>query len=226
MRSGMASITRSARPSSRHRWRPDPGEYLVPCGVGELSPADRPVQGGAHPGHTLVQETLVGLDRVDSAAAAAISSAMPEPIRPDRSLPPHGCRPAESRRWSFLAPFVLIRLNVAWPAPGHPRGADQTRAFSPASAGPRSDQRPGPKTPRPWPLGGQPPARRDADHPPLRQGSRNAGQCAALPDPGNVRSTTRLLGRWRLTQQVATCLSIGGRPPRRGPGRRRSSRPR
>src|SRR5208283_4105158 len=49
---------------------PDPGEYLVPCGVGELAPADRLVQGGAQPGHALVQESLVDLDRDDAAAAA------------------------------------------------------------------------------------------------------------------------------------------------------------
>jgi len=49
----------------------DPGEYLVSCGVGELAPADRLVQGGAQPGHALVQESLVDLDRDDAAATAA-----------------------------------------------------------------------------------------------------------------------------------------------------------
>ena len=72
IRSGMASITRSAfaTPAAMLIRGPDPGQDLLPGGLGELAPADRLVQGGVQPGHALVQEILVDLDRDHPAAAA------------------------------------------------------------------------------------------------------------------------------------------------------------
>ena len=71
IRSGMASITRSAfcHPGRDAVRRPDPGHYLLPRGTGQLAPGNRPVQRHVHPGHALIQETLTDLDRDHPAAA-------------------------------------------------------------------------------------------------------------------------------------------------------------